>query len=143
MTPGMSPIGRSAIPTDSPSSTQKPVPKCAVRTITDTAASSPSATGASTGARARLPARGHRIGTAVTAIAGRLGTARAAQHPAGGGGGGREPGVVGQGGPAHGDRHAGGEREDVDVLEVAVQLPRDGGDLEAPGVDRSARVDCA
>jgi hypothetical protein len=51
----MSPSGRSAIPTDSPSSIQKPVPSARVRSNTDTASSSPIPSG--TAIRAPLTAR--------------------------------------------------------------------------------------
>ena len=58
----MSPSGRSAIPTDSPSSIQKPIPSSVVRNSSETATSAPIPAGTATHAlvsdRARRPHAG-------------------------------------------------------------------------------------
>src|SRR5215208_5455018 len=135
----MSPSGRSAIPTDRPSSIQKPTSSARVRSRMETASSTPSPSGTSMRApltaRARNSHAGREAYVAMRIRLGRPAAAVATDEPAPVLVDLREAGIVAQGGEVPGEHGAGRRREDADLRGVDVHRPRDRLDLERRRVD--------
>src|SRR4051794_29182807 len=135
----MSDSGRSAIPTDNPSSIQKPIPSSVVRMISDATRSAPRPAGTATralvNARVRRPHAGRE---AYVAIRLSLPAAGAADGPLAVAGVHREAGVAGQMRVGRGDRRARRGGVDLDLVLVQVQVPGDDLRLEVARVDGAA-----